>query len=312
MKNILFVLLFSFVSGFSQDFFEVKSVKTLVVPSGQVSIFMSPRWSPDGTKIAFTSANYKGIWVYELQTEQLNQITDEMASGFGFSWSVNSNAILARVSRFENNRRLSAVKLFFLDQQEPVYLTEYRRRLPDVPQWTPGNSRVYFYNGREMEYLDTPLEKISGSSPFICYTISDRIFLENTETGEKNRFQPFPGAIYLNVKLSPDQRNVVFEVYGGNLHVLNLESGKVTDLGTGNHPAWSPDGKYIVYMIARDDGYRYTSSDIVVTDTERNFFQNLTSDFDQIAMYPSWSPLNDGIVFSTYDLGTIEMIEFGQ
>lgn len=312
MRNIFIMLLIFISSGFSQEIFKVKAIKTLVIPSESGAVFMNPKWAPDGQKIALTSANYRGIWIYELQTGQLDQITDEISAGFGFSWSSNSQYILARVSRFDNNRGMSAVKVFNLTQNEDFYLTNYRQRMPDVPKWTPGNDRVIFYNGNQMEYIDTSFDKVTNESQFICYAISDKIFLENTITGEKTEFQPFPGAIYMNLSLAPDDHHVAFEVYGGNCFVLNLETTGVTDLGPGNYPMWSPDGKYVVYMITHDDGYRYTASDIFISDIEGTFFQNLTSEIDQIAMYPCWSPVENKIAYSTYNLGTIEVIEFEQ
>lgn len=306
------MLLIFIASSFSQEIFKVKAIKTLVVPTESGAVFMNPQWAPDGQKIALTSANYRGIWVYELQTGQLDQITDEISAGFGFSWSSNSQYILTRVSKFDHNRRVSAVKIFNISQQEEYYITDYRLRMPDTPKWTPGNDRVLFYNGKQMEYLDTPFDLVSTASQFICYAKSDKIYLENIITSEKTEHQPFPGAIYLNLSLAPDDRHVAFEVYGGNCFVLNLETAGVIDLGQGNYPMWSPDGKYVVYMITQDDGHRYTASDIVISDTEGNLFQNLTSEIDQIATYPAWSPVENKIVYSTYDLGSIELIEFEQ
>lgn len=306
------ILLILITLGFSQEIFEVTEVKTLIVPPEYGTVFMYPKWSPDGEKIAFTSANFRGIWIYNLQNEKMEQITDEMAAGFGFSWASNSKAILSRVSKFENNRRLTAVKIFNLGDKEDIYLTDYRLRLPDVPKWNAGNDQVFFYNGRQMEYLDTSLERDTSSSQITCYSVSDRIFLENRTTGDKKTFQPFPESMYLNLVLSPDKEHVAFEVYGGNCYVMNVENSHLTDLGPGNYPTWSPDGKYLAFMLAKDDGYRYTASDIVVTDTEGTFFQNLTAELDQIAMYPSWSPADNRIVYSTYDFGTIEMIEFNE
>ena len=309
---ILGVILLFFLSGFSQEIFQVKEIKTLITPTEAAGIFMSPKWSPDGQKIALTSLNYRGIWIYHVPSGEIEQITDELAAGFGFSWSSNSQYLLTRVSRFENNRRLSAVKTFDISQGSELYLTEYRKRLPDIPRWSPANDQVMFYNGKEIEHLDLSPQFSAESSPFVCYPLRDKIYLENTINGEKREFQPFPGAIYLNVNLAPDAVHVAFEVYGGNCFVLNLQNGGLTDLGQGNYASWSPNSKYVVYMIALDDGHRYTESDIYISNIAGNYSQNLTAKIDQIAMYPAWSPLENKIIFSTYNLGTIEVIEFDQ
>lgn len=313
MKHfIISIILIFFTSGFSQEILKVKSIKTLITPTETAGLLMGPKWAPDGRKIAFTSLNYRGIWIYRVQTGKIEQVTDEMAAGFGFSWSSNSQYILTRVSRFENNRRLSAMKTFDIDQGKELYLTEYRKRLPDIPRWSPANNQVIFYNGKQMEYLDVSPQPPAGPSPFICYPLGDKIYFENTISGEKREFQPFLDAVYLNVILAPDDAHVAFEVYGGNCYLLNLKTSELTDLGRGNYPGWSPDGRYVVYMVAQDDGHRYTTSDIYISDTSGKLTQNLTSEIDQIAMYPSWSPRENKIAFSTYDLGTIEVIDFVQ
>jgi len=48
---------------------------------------------------------------------------------------------------------------------------------------------------------------------------------------------------------SPDSKNLAFTRQGGGIAVLELESGRVTDLKPGGKdPAWSPDGKFIAYV----------------------------------------------------------------
>ena len=46
--------------------------------------FMRPVWSPAGDKIAFTGSNQKGIWVFEISTENIIQITDKDGAGYKF------------------------------------------------------------------------------------------------------------------------------------------------------------------------------------------------------------------------------------
>jgi len=147
MKNILIMMLMFIVSIFSQEILRVKATKTLVAPTETGVVYMNPHWSPDGKKIAFTSANFRGIWMYEFETKQILQISSEMSAGFGFSWSSNSQALLARVSRFVDNRRMSAIKIYHLGQHEDDYLTDYRMRIPDIPRLTPKNDQIFFYNG---------------------------------------------------------------------------------------------------------------------------------------------------------------------
>ncbi|MBD3289020.1 hypothetical protein GF337_09470, partial [candidate division KSB1 bacterium] len=70
--------------------------------------YMQPRWSPDGSKIAMTSANYRGLWIINTNKTQTVQLSDERAAGFGFEWSRDSRSIVARVAKYDGVRRYDA------------------------------------------------------------------------------------------------------------------------------------------------------------------------------------------------------------
>lgn len=53
-------------------------------------------------------------------------------------------------------------------------------------------------------------------------------------------------------------------------------------------PAWSPDGNYLVYMIAVDDEHRYVNSDIYIIKIDGTGKTGLTQTDDKLEMNPSW------------------------
>jgi Tol biopolymer transport system component len=309
MRRILILVLGIAVQLYSQNIFEVKSVKILMVPSGNETAYMAPRWAPVGNKIAFSSGNYKGIWLYDFDTRQVRQITDELSAGFGFSWSEDGQSILARVSRYQNQKRQSAVKIFNIAKNTEKYLTDYRTFLPDIPRWTPGDEQVYFFDGKQETFINVGVSTENQVPGKILYSRNDHIILKDNLSGEQSELQPFEGQQYLNLTLSPDNRHIAFEVYGGDCYIMDTRTQVLVDLGRGNYPRWSPDGEYIAYMMAQDNGYTYTASDIYVSNLDGSIRQNLTANLDNIAMYPSWSPSADRLAYSTYDQGTIEYLE---
>ncbi|MCW8849951.1 MAG: hypothetical protein OQJ81_08240, partial [Melioribacteraceae bacterium] len=80
------------------------------------------------------------------------------------------------------------------------------------------------------------------------------------------------------------------------------EEGNIIDnIENAHYPKFSPDGKYISYMVDKDNGTDYISSDIFVYSLEQKKSFAITKTDNQIEMYPSWS--NDGqkLVYNTID-----------
>ena len=271
--------------------------------------FMAPVWSPDGSMIAFTSAKYKGIWIIDIQNRNIKQITDETAAGFLFKWSDDSKSILTRVAKYDGMKRYNAVKLFNIKSDESFLLTDYRTMMPGLPSFTPDNNKVYMFGRKNLEIFDSGIEakpyKKSAVSSKIIYIRDDKIAVEDLISHQLKTFEPVKGKRVLNLRASPDCSRVTFELYGGDMYVMNSDGTGLTDLGKGYRPKWSPDNQHIVYMITKDDGYRILSSDIYTIKIDGTEKTNLTNSIDQIEMNPDWSPDGKKIAFDVPGEGSI-------
>lgn len=283
--------------------------KKIIDSNGEV--FMNPSYSPDGSMIAFTSRSYNGIYIYSLSSREIIKISDDASAGFSFKWSTDSKSILSRVARYEGIRRYNAVKIFDIENGFSKLLSDYRTQMPFLPEWADGDSKVILPTKSGFELFESGKEKIPYSSnPDIGVFIkNDKIGTVTLSSSDEKSFEPIKGMQAINLAISPDRSKIAFEIVGGNMFVMNLSTLELTDLGVGHRPDWSPDSKYIVYMITEDDGHNITASDIYVTDLTGVLKTNLTNSPQEIEMNPSFSPDGKKIVFDLLNDGSIYQIE---
>lgn len=282
----------------------------LLIPASERK-FQSPKWSPDGNKIAFTSARYVGVWIADANGENIRQLTDEN-SGYGFSWSPDSKSILARVNVTENRRRNHAVKIYHVNGDEPDQITDFRSEMSALPKWASFGEKVVLIENFEIESFNSgkEVEARFKQNP------DQSFYILNTHSIAKGKIpanttediSPFKDAMYLNLTVSPDGQKLAFEVYGGDLYVMNVDGSNLISLGRANRPSWSPDSQYIAASISQDDGHSYQSSDLYAFKADGSESVNLTEDTDLIAMNPAWSPQGDKIAFDAIDEGAIYVL----
>ena len=279
---------------------------------GEGQYFMNPRWSPDGTKLAFTETRYRGLWVMNADGTGLRQVSEEEAAGFGFEWSSDSQTLLSRVAKFENNRRYNAVKVFDLTSNSTTQLTDYRTFMPGLPHWSPTNDKVYMFNREQLEVFESGKPALAAvatpSAATIHFMKDGRIALGNLATLQHQTHAPVAESEYLNLTLAPDRSKVAFEVKGGNLHVMNIDGSGLIDLGPGNRAQWSPRSDYLVYMIAGDDGHQFLAAEVYLIKCDGTEKTKLTDTEDRLEMNPSWGE-GDRIAFDVMEEGEIYVLE---
>lgn len=260
--------------------------------------FMNPAWSPDGTRLALSASRYEGLFVLDLSTGALKEVTMEPSAGFGFSWSPDGTSLLTRVARYEGVRRYNAIKVFDLVESEEHLLTDYRATMSSTPSWDAAGERVFLYADEGLEVFDVAtiagkasverLEVAKGEQGLVEADLSSR---------SVTALEAFADAQILNLVRSPDDSQLAFEVLGGNLFAMDADGSNVVDLGPGNRPSWSPDGEWLVYMITEDDGHMITSSDLIAVRADGSSRSPVTRTSERLEMNPSWSPDGSRIAY---------------
>lgn len=269
---------------------------------------MNPVWSPDGARIAFTRDNYAGLWTVGADGEEVRQLSDEPAAGFGFAWSPDGRALAARVARLDGLRRADAIKAFALDGEAET-LIDYDGQTPSAPVWLDAY--------RVGAVRDGALEvRITAEAPRLAALTGEAVVgagsaglrVADLATGVVRDVRPIQDATLLNPVVSPDGQRIAFEVMGGGLHVMDRDGSNRIELGTGYRPAWSPDGRWVVFMTTEDDGHTFTAADLVAARADGSARVALTATPDRLEMNPSWSPDGRTIAFDDAADGALYLL----
>ena len=197
-------------------------------------ISLLPRWSPDSTKLLYTTVGNKGttIWMQNV----LNNKADELRRGedgvtSGGTWYSNGHRVVATISVKAN------IDLYDIDidSGRTQRLTRHSG-IDTAPTLSPDNRNLVFVSDR---------------------TGREQIFMRDMESGSIYRLT-FDGFSNSDPVWSPDGTRIVFSrsVNGRNqIFLMDPFGDDYQQLTFGRYdsekPTWSPDGRQIVFAADR-------------------------------------------------------------
>jgi len=273
--------------------------------------FMNAMWSPDGKTIAFSSDNFNGIWLADADGQNIRQLTDDGAVGFGYSWSPDGNFILGRPAVYENRRRYHQVKIYNVQTSQSEVLMDSTRDIYGLPAWSPDGSQVAVVRDGKIEFSTSEQLQKSNEEPSlnVIYAINGKLFNINQVTRSDVEITAFEGRTIFNVRISPDQSKVAFQVQGKGLYVLNTDGSGLQHLGHGEHASWLPGSDYIVVTMVEDDGHYITGGELYAVDVASGDYQHLTGHTQAVALKPAVSPCGHWVAFENPNDGNIYVME---
>lgn len=313
MKKILLTLLI-LVGVHNAAVAQLRAAGTPVLVFDHITLLLhQPIASPDGQTIALTSQQYAGIWLIDRDGSNLRQLSEAPNVGFGMKWTPDASAIVARTSRMEDRRRSFALVEYALTG-EVLQLTDFMAHMPTTPVIAGSAADVMIVTQNRVETVATQRLRRTQpglTPPATAHANGNSIWLWDAEGTESQRFQPDadPETQYLNASASPDGRKIAFEVYGGNLFILEVETGSLTDFGPGYRATWSADGNYIAFMRNTDDGYRFLSGEIVAARADASEIVVLHAGTQDIPTNPFWDPIANRVYFNYLNSGSVLYID---
>jgi dipeptidyl aminopeptidase/acylaminoacyl peptidase len=219
-----------------------------VEPFGDAAIASSPRWSPDGRRLAFTGrrGSLSGLFVADVGSERATRLAEVSgtnhplpSSGERLSWSPDGKTI-AFVSSTPGPEGDTA-------NADPIVITRY------LYKPTASEGRTRFNDNRRVH-----------------------IFIGDVETGAVRQLTT--GDYYEHsIDWSPNGDEIVFvsnrepdpdRVFNYDLFAVRVRDGSIRRItqtkSAEYHPRWSPDGEMLAFLATTRDR---TSSETTMEDT---------------------------------------------
>lgn len=279
-----------------------------------------PRISPDGRWVAYTvtETNFKTdayvtqIWLADAATGRALQLTRGEKSSGGPRWSPDGQWLAFTSDRVGDRNQIFVIRP---DGGEAVQLTKHE---------TPVAGFSWSEDGKQIGYLATepPPQAAKDRKEHLgdfevvrreynhlhLWTLAVADAMASPAVGRqrtKNKEFSVGSAAW-----SPDSTRVAFSatvnpdlVQGvtADIYVLNLANDSIKKIvsqpGPDNGPAWSPDGKWIVFSSAMGKTiFFHANNRLAVVPADGGSPRSLTDDFDEQPGFVEWN--KDGIYFT--------------
>ena len=259
---------------------------------------VSPRWSPDGKRLAYVSSAEGGgsqLYVRWMATGQTARITGLPTTPSQIAWS-------------PDGTRLAYTML--VPAEAPALGKPMKK--PEGAEWAKPlevYDRVVYRNDAQ-GYLKPGLTQI--------FTVS-------AEGGAPRQLTFAKAPISSQIDWTPDGRFLIFsanlsdkwqlEGMNTDLQELNVETGAIRALtsraGPEGEPVVSPDGKWIAFTGFDDNGRAYEADELYVVAREGGTPRALTPRLDRAVSSPVWSADGRALYVQHDDKGTMKVARVG-
>lgn len=198
------------------------------------SINLSPAWSPDGTRISYTSYrdNNPDLWITDLRTNRHSKVSSFPGINAGAEWSPDGNELALTLSKDGDS------EIYAIQPDGSIIRRLTRQYGIDVsPTYSPDGQTMCFVSSRN----GTP-----------------QLFLADRD-GTNVRRLTRRGGHNVAPAFSPDGRTIAFagrDEGRFDIFVVGVDGGGLKRLTQtqfdDEDPTWSPDGNHILFTSARD------------------------------------------------------------
>src|SRR5688572_3429765 len=263
--------------------------------AGSTANQSSPRWSPDGKRLAFISADADGAQIYVHWFEQgvTARVTNLLATPSSLVWS-------------PDGRQLAFAMRMPL-KREPLKV-----KLPEAPKEAKW--------AEPLKAIDRMVYRADGEG--FLPDAFEQVFVVPAEGGSARQLTEGPYD-HQDIAWSADGAEVLtsanrhensdMEPADSEVHAIDFSTGTIRALtkrfGPDAQPAASPDGKHIAYTGFDDTYQSYRRTRLYVMRRDNGEIRELAAELDRDVESPTWSRDGRRIYFQYDDQGTTRIAE---
>lgn len=251
----------------------------------------------NNNKIIFSSENYNGLWLQDIEKKELSLLTDNKGAGY-LPIVINENMLFYKEDKYIEGKKKSALWSINISNLQKELIEDNMNNLKlirdnnEIIYLKSDNLNIVSYN------VNNELSKKSNKNNLVTIDNSKIVLIIKEN---KKILEPLGKKNYIWASLSPDNKKILFTCAGLGTYISDLEGKIIVELGYINFPSWSSDGNWILGMQDYDNGKEVTKSNLIITksDNSKSFqFENVDG---KKAVYPKWGLTDDKIIYNTTD-----------
>jgi acylaminoacyl-peptidase len=253
----------------------------------------SPRWSHDGSKIAFLSGQQDDktkLFVMYMDTKEAVALTNTPKPPGAVSWSYDDKQLA--FTMFVPSEKKSLLNIPQKPEgatwnEPPILIEDMNYRGDGAGYFKPGNRQIFTLG-------------LDGGTP--------RQWTNTAHNHGNPIWSKDNKSLYFSANLN---KNHEMEPRNSEIHRLNLVNGEIKALtsrfGPDEDACLSPDGTKIAFLGFDDTFQGYQVSHLYVMNTDGTDVKNLSVGLDRDASNPQWEADGKGIYFQYDEFGDIKV-----